>query len=301
MRRPQANIEWPTMILLVTTYVIWGGALFWVSGWSLVVGIILSALAIAQQSSLQHEVLHGHPTRWQWLNETLVCASLNLAIPYGRFRDTHLAHHRDANLTDPYDDPESNFRTEDNWLALPNWAKRVCLFNNTLAGRMLLGPVLGQWSFMKTDAKQIDRDIAASWGVHLATSAVLIWVVLQSAMPLWAYLMSVYLALSVLKVRTFLEHRAHDQSRARTVIIEDRGPLSLLFLNNNLHAVHHMHPDVPWYDLPATFRNQRDRYLACNEGYLYSSYNTIFARHFLMPKDPVAHPLWHRSKETLDG
>ena len=53
----------------------------------------------------------------------------------------------------------------------------------------------------------------------------------------------------------------------RTARIEDRGPLAFLFLNNNLHAVHHMHPTAQWYRLPALYRADRARYLACNEGY----------------------------------
>jgi fatty acid desaturase len=65
----------------------------------------------------------------------------------------------------------------------------------------------------------------------------------------------------LLRIRTFLEHRAHEAARARTVIIEDRGPLSVLFLNNNFHAVHHMHPAVPWYRLPAVYRANRAHYL----------------------------------------
>jgi len=75
------------------------------------------------------------------------------------------------------------------------------------------------------------------------------------------------------------------------VLIEDRGPLALIFLNNNLHVVHHMHPRVPWYDLPAMFRANRDLYLQRNGGYYYRSYAEIFARHLLRAKDPVPHPL----------
>jgi len=67
-------------------------------------------LAAAMHSSLCHEALHGHPTRLKWLNEALVFAQLSLVIPYGRFHDLHLVHHTDENLTDPYDDPESNYR-----------------------------------------------------------------------------------------------------------------------------------------------------------------------------------------------
>ena len=78
-----------------------------------------------------------------------------------------------------------------------------------------------------------------------------LWLLAVGAMPVWAYLLAAYLGWSLLKIRTFLEHRAHEAARARTVIIEDRGPLALLFLNNNFHVVHHMHPGVPWYRLPA--------------------------------------------------
>ena len=41
------------------------------------------------------------------LNAALVFPALSFTIPYMRFRDTHLAHHVDSRLTDPYDDPES--------------------------------------------------------------------------------------------------------------------------------------------------------------------------------------------------
>lgn len=70
--------------------------------------LILLVPAIALQSSLQYEVLHGHPFDNRALSEVLVIGSLKLAIPFIHFRDTHLAHHTDATLTDPYGDPESN-------------------------------------------------------------------------------------------------------------------------------------------------------------------------------------------------
>ena len=138
-----------------------------------------------------------------------------------------------------------------------------------------------------------DRSVARSWGLHaLGVILIALWLLLVSPLPVWAYLLASYLAYSLLKIRTFLEHRAHEAARARTVIIEDRGPLALLFLNNNLHVVHHMHPTVPWYRLPATYRANREHYLRRNEGYLYRSYAEIFTRYFLRAKDPVPHPLW---------
>ena len=111
-------------------------------------------------------------------------------------------------------------------------------------------------------------------------------------MPIWAWVLSAYIGLGMLKIRTFLEHRAHEKSRARTVVIEDRGLLAFLFLNNNLHVVHHMNPQAPWYRLPALYRADKDRYLSCNDGYVYRSYAEVFRLYFFKAKDPVPHPLW---------
>ena len=78
------------------------------------------------------------------------------------------------------------------------------------------------------------------------------------------------------------------------MIIEDRGPLALLFLNNNLHVVHHAHPAVPWYRLPAIYAENRAHYLRRNEHYHYRSYAQIFGRYLVKAKDPVPHPLMPR-------
>ena len=94
------------------------------------------------------------------------------------------------------------------------------------------------------------------------------------------------------RIRTFLEHQAHERAAARSVIIEDRGPLALLFLNNNYHAVHHANPRLAWYRLPAEFARRREEWLRRNGGYAYRSYGEVFRRYLFRRKDPVAHPIW---------
>lgn len=289
------RVEWPTLGLIAAVYTLWALSTTLLAEASLPLAVAATAVLIAQFSSLQHEVLHGHPFRSRLANEALVFPSLTILVPYGRFRDTHLAHHRDEFLTDPYDDPESNYLDPKVWARLPRWRKALLRANNTLLGRMLLGPAIGQLAFMAADARAIlagDRAVRGAWALHVpAVALVLLWLDFVGSMPLWAYLVAAYLGHSLLKIRTFLEHRAHERARGRTVIIEDRGPLALLFLNNNLHAVHHAHPQLPWYRLPAFYRARRDRFLARNEGYLYRSYGEIFRRHLLRAKDPVPHPL----------
>jgi fatty acid desaturase len=289
------RVEWPTLLLIFACYAAWVAALFLLPQFSTVAAIVLCTLCIALHSSLQHEVTHGHPFNERRLGEPLVFGSLNLLIPYLRFRDTHLAHHMDARLTDPYEDPESNYLDPAVWRTLPRWARAVLSFNNTLLGRMAIGPLVGQAAFMVTDWRLIrdgDGAVLRGWLLHLPVVVAVVVLVSVSPMPLWAYALSAYLGLSILKIRTFLEHQAHERSSARTVIIEDRGLLAFLFLNNNLHVVHHMHPKLPWYRLPRIYFNNQEKYLRRNDGYRYASYAEIFRRHLTQAKDPVPHPLY---------
>ncbi|MES0824159.1 fatty acid desaturase [Ruegeria sp. SCP11] len=286
--------EWGTLALILACYATWLAVIFLLPLW---LAIPAMAFVAALHSSLTHEALHGHPFRTKWLNELLMALPLTLFIPYQRFRDLHLAHHRDETLTDPYDDPESNYLDPKVWGALSTWQRRLLAANNTLLGRIVLGPAIGQFTFMRNElhgAVRGDRKILLAWALHLPGVAAVMWVVGQSAMPIWVYVLSAYFSLGLVKIRTFLEHRAHENARARTVIIEDRGPLAFLFLNNNLHVVHHMNPGTSWYRLPALYRAEKERYLASNESYVYRSYTDVFRQYFWRAKDPVAHPLWPR-------
>ncbi|MGR3374255.1 fatty acid desaturase [Pseudooceanicola nanhaiensis] len=292
-----APTEWPTLLLLAGCYAAWALATTWLAALWLPAGIALATLAIALHSSLSHEMIHGHPFPDRRVNEALVFPALTLVVPYRRFRDTHLEHHRDSLLTDPYDDPESNYWDPAVWQGLTRWQQAILRVNNTLAGRLLIGPAVGTWAFTLSDLRAIRAGragVLSGWLWHLpALVPVALWLGHVAQMPVWAYLLSAYMGLSILKIRTFLEHQAHERARGRTVIIEDRGILAFLFLNNNLHVVHHMHPRMPWYRLPGLYQENRARYLGRNGGYRYGSYGEIFRRYFLKAKDPVPHPLWH--------
>ena len=295
IRKPVPAVEPLTLLLLLACYGGWALATSLLAAHALPLAIVATALLITLHSSLQHEVLHGHPTRLRWLNEALVFPALGLLVPYGRFRDTHLAHHNDETLTDPYDDPESNFQDPRIWQNRPKWQRALYLANNTLLGRILLGPALSMMHFVASDLRALRRGeykIALCWGLHLLGVALVLWWLLSfGAMPLWAYCAAAYLGFGLLKIRTYLEHRANVSAKGRSVIIESRGPLAFLFLNNNFHAVHHAHPGVPWYRLPGLYAQNRQAFLRQNGGYVFASYLPVFARYLLRAKDPVAHPL----------
>ena len=302
-RHPRAgsSVEWPTLALFAATLILWALATSVLYAVSPVAGILLAGIAIAQFSSLQHEALHGHPFRSAALNEGIATPGLSLTVPYGRFRATHLAHHHDPVLTDPYDDPESNYLDPAVWARMPALLRALMRANNTLLGRVVIGPLIGNALWLAAEARLLwagAPGVRRDWALHLLGLMPVIGWLWLAAMPWWAYLLAVWLGHGLLKIRTFLEHRAHEAARARTVIIEDRGPLALLFLNNNFHAVHHMHPQVAWYHLPALYAANRAHYLSRNDGYAYRSYAQVFRSHFLRAKDPVPHPLYPTSPDA---
>ena len=294
-----SQMEWPTLGLLAATYLLWAlGTNLWQVSPLLAVGA--TGLAIAQFSSLQHEALHGHPFANPLWNEALVFPALAVFVPYRRFRATHLQHHHDPALTDPYDDPESNYLDPQVWARTPRALQRVLRWNNTLAGRMVIGPIWGTFVWCRAEwrlARAGQGDVVVAWVLNgFGLALVLLWLMAWANMPLWGYGLAVYLGTALLRIRTFLEHRAHSAFRARTVIIEDRGPLALLFLNNNLHVVHHMHPQVPWYNLPGLYAQRKDHYQRRCEAYVYASYAQIFRQFLWRAKDPVPHPVWPVTK-----
>ena len=288
----ESAVEWPTVGLATACYVLLFLALWVLPVWG---AILVLGPTIALHASLTHEVVHGHPFQSKAANAALVFPALTLTVPYARFRATHLAHHRDELLTDPYDDPETNYLDPETWKRLSAPLRVVLRVNNTLAGRLLIGPLLGQVMWMFSDfraCKAGDRAVVRGWLAHIPALGVILALVWVAPLPFWAYAAAAYIGHSILRIRTYLEHRAHELARARTVIVEDSGPLALLFLNNNLHVVHHMHPNVAWYDLPPLYEQNKVHYQRRNDGYVFSSYAQVFARHFWRAKDTVAHPLW---------
>ena len=303
MTARDSHIEWPTVAIFATCAGLWLGSTFAAGHGHWWPALLVAVYATTLHSSCQHEALHGHPTRNRRLNEALVFPAPGLFFPYRRFLTLHLQHHNDQHLTDPYEDPETNFMAAADWDRLPQFVQAIRQFNNTLIGRLLIGPAIGVIGFWLADGKRLltgDKRIWKAWILHATgVAAVLVWIVGVCGLSPWFYLLSVaYPAYALLSVRTFLEHRAEEAVPARTCIVEDAsGVWSLLFLNNNLHVVHLEQPRAPWYALPALYRREKTRYLALNGGYVFPSYWAIIRRFALVSKAPVPHPFLRRKQQ----
>lgn len=256
--------------------------------------VFLLAPLITLYSSTQHEVIHGHPFRSQIFNDLTCLLPLTVLVPYFRFKDTHLAHHKDVNLCDPYDDPETWYQDPAVWEKRSRASQAIFNFNNTLFGRMLIGPVIGMSGFARNDLRLFlagEAHIGWKWLLHLASVAILFAAVQRySSMPVWSLALAAYLGMSLLMVRTYLEHQAHEKVRGRSVIIENGGLFAFLFLNNSLHAVHHAYPSLAWYRLPRLFAQNRQRFLKLNDGYSFETYRSVFKKYSFRRKEPVPYP-----------
>ncbi|MDG4906470.1 fatty acid desaturase [Mesorhizobium sp. WSM4898] len=294
-------VEWPTVFLTLFCYGAWlaTGFLLWPS--YPLLALVALALILALQSSLMHEVLHGHPTRNANINEAFVILPIGLVWPFRRFKAIHLRHHADERLTDPLDDPESYYQALWMHAEMPPVMKVLLKINNTMVGRFVLGPWLSSIGFFLEDARQMaagDKAIRKAWLLHAVGLAVVVPIVTFGfGIPLWLYILGpVWLGQSLISVRTYAEHQWSEHPEGRTIIVE-RSPLSFLFLNNNLHFVHHKSPTVAWYRLPKMFRDGREEWLRMNNGYVYPNYFALIKSFAFKAKEPVVHPVLRRAPE----
>jgi len=222
-----------------------------------------------------------------------VFPALGLWFPYGFYRDSHLAHHTDARLTCPLDDPESYYVTPDAWSRMPAFQKSVLRFNNTVLGRFLIGPALSTWSLYGGTIRGLAKGDATnlkSWALHAGGCALVIAWLIAVGFPLWVYAPMSYFGISLIMMRSYGEHRPAEEIGHRICINLAEPPIALLFLNNSLHAVHHSAPGIAWYELPRLFRENRETFLERNGGFVWHGYRDVLRRHFLTPKDEPVHP-----------
>ena len=287
--------EWPTLLVAAAIYAGFA-ALTWfyhALPWWFV--LPAGGYLVAWHGSLQHEAVHGHPTRWRLLNELLVFPSLWLWMPYRIYLDTHLSHHREQHLTDPLEDPESYYITAEQWRGCGRGMRCILWTRNTVAGRLLFGPMMVTWDLWRSEFPRLlrgERGAIKAWAPHVpACAVVLFWAVAVCDIPLAEYILFfAYPGTSLTMLRSFAEHRAVTDPQHRSVVVEAAWPMALMYLNNNLHALHHREPGRPWYALPSRYRDQRDAILKANGGYRFRGYAEVIARYLLWPKEPVVHP-----------
>ena len=294
-RSSRSWIEWHTAALTIIIYGSWIGLTFFWHSIPYVILFLAGGWIIAWHGSLQHEVLHGHPTRSRRINDLIGWPPLSIWLPYRIYKSSHLKHHNDEWLTDPIEDPETYYLTGTDWSEMGPIGRLVFKVNNTLAGRLILGPFVALSVFGSCEISRIargDRRHIRIWILHIISClAVFAWTTLVCDMPIWVYLTAfVYSGLSLSRLRSFAEHRYSGTKEERTAIVENSPVFGLLFLHNNLHIVHHWWPQVAWYDIPKFYRTHRQAFISLNGGLVYDGYREVASRYlFRLHHEPI-HP-----------
>lgn len=283
------------MLLIFAVYGGWLAAAASARGLGAPAADLLLIVMACWSMSLQHELLHGHPTRSRALNRLAGLAPLAVWYPYDLYRASHLAHHRDESLTQPGIDPESNYIDAIDYARLPAVLRPLWFAQRTVLGRVLIGPamvIVPTWLDIVRKPMRGDWSQTVAWAQHLGLLALLLWALDHYAGigPLRYMLAIGYPALGLAMLRSFYEHRPATDP-AHRVVINEAGPFwRLLYLNNNYHAVHHAFPQLPWYLIRRHYLAAQGHFRERNGGFVVKGYLGLLRHWALRPIDSPIHP-----------
>lgn len=291
-----ARTEWPTWLLVIGIYGGWSLILWFRFNLTLLPTTLLLIGFCVWFMSLQHEIMHGHPTRYLWLNKMLAYAPLAVWYPYTLYRESHLRHHNDADLTLPGLDPETHYVDATVWQASGRFMRTLYRWRKTFWGRTLVGPLMAILDTWKVAFQQVscgDFRYVRMWLTH---GGLLVGMLAGMqhffGISWWYYLLFIaYPAMSVAMVRSYFEHRAAPNCKHRIVINEAGLPMRILFLNNNYHLVHHDLPRLPWYLIARVYQDDRTDYLTRCGGFHLHGYGGLIRNHGFNPIDDPLHPI----------
>ena len=293
---PTARSEWPTWLLIPVIYGSWVATLYWSQRLGLLATTLLLILSTTWYMSLQHELVHGHPTRNRRLNKLLGYAPLAVWFPYTLYMESHLRHHNDAVLTLPGVDPETHYVSDETWQRSGWLMRALFVHRKRFWGRFVFGPAMAIVAMAREAIDQVrggNYHYVLLWAMHLTLlSAMLATIAVVAGIPAWYYLLAVaYPALSLAMVRSYYEHRAAADCKHRIAINEASWPMRVLYLNNNYHLVHHDLPSLPWYLLARVYWADREAYLARCGGFRIGGYGELAWRFGMTPIDAPVHPM----------
>jgi fatty acid desaturase len=289
------QIDGPTWVVALVLYAAWF-LLVWYNAvlpWYVIMPV--GAYLVAWHFSLQHEAIHSFRGIPKWLRFAVVFPPLGLWLPFPLYRKSHRIHHRDDDLTVPGVDTESYYVRREDWEWMGRIQRAVLLFNQTLLGRLAIGPLMRLRTLVLREIQRLergDRSHLPHWAIHGVAVGLLFWFISGVCdFPWWQYVLLVaYPAMSLGLLRTFYEHRAAPVPAERTASVESNFVFGVLFLYNNLHVAHHRNPAMPWYDIPRYYRDNRDELLRSNGQFVFKGYGVLVRKYLFSPVFNPIHP-----------
>ena len=281
--------EWKTLGVIVAVY---GLTVLTVVRYDvLTVWLAVPLLAVlgAWHLSMQHEVLHGHPFKNQFLNDAIGSIPVTLWIPYLAFKKDHHEHHK-SDLTNPELDNESYYVTQEQWDDAGPIRRAAWTANRTILFRMFVWTIVSTISYVTLVLKRAIRNEQGdrlAVALHIVGVASVVYLVSLSSMPLWQFALgTVYGGRILNAIRPFPEHKYQSGVETKTAMIMAGPVMSLLMLNNNLHIAHHDDPKIPWYRVNEFSKRVNAVERAREAGVLYEGgYAEVFRKFSFTPVD----------------
>lgn len=243
-QRPK--IAWPTIMLLVAAFAIFGLSTFaYVAGTlPLFWAILINAIAAYMSFTPAHDASHNAVSTNRQVNEWVgrIATVLQSPVPFFRtFRYVHMQHHRFTN--DETKDPDVYVGTGPAWLLPFKWATLDLNYFHYYSKRS---------EFMKRpESERRELYLACLFGITVFTAVTAVgWLhyyLLLFLIP--TRLTAILLALTF----DFLPHYPHqahakgEPFRCTSNRVGMEWLLTPLLLYQNYHLVHHLYPTVPFY------------------------------------------------------
>jgi len=281
--------EWRTLLVVAAVY---GLTVLTVVRYEVLtpwLAVPMLAILGAWHLSMQHEVLHGHPFKNQFLNDVLGGIPVTLWIPYLAFKKDHHEHHL-SDLTNPALDNESYYVSQEQWDKAGRIRRAAWTANRTILFRMFVWTIVSTITYVLSVLKRAvrgEKGDRLAVMLHIIGVAFVVYLVSLSSMPLWQFALGTTYGGRILNaIRPFPEHKYQSGVETRTAMIMAGRFMSLLMLNNNLHVAHHEEPGVPWYRYDKLMQRVNAVQRARDAGVLYEGgYAEIFRRFSFTPVD----------------
>ena len=238
--------------------------------------------------SMQHETIHGHPFRRQWINDVIGSIPVTLWIPYLCFKRDHIEHHH-SDLTHPGLDNESYYVSPEAWASAGPIRRAAYWANRTILFRMFVWTIVSTVTYLWAQIRLMLRGNKQTWfamAAHVVGLVAVVYFVRSVAgMPLWQFALGTTYGGRILNaIRPFPEHKYQAGVETRTAMVMAKPFMSLLMLNNNLHVAHHEQPGVAWYEVPNLSARVNAVERAREAGLLYEGgYAEVFRKFSFKP------------------
>lgn len=245
------SVAWPTllltgMILFAWTWIGWR-AFF--DGLSLWVAFVCNTTLAYMAFTPQHEAVHGSVSKKHAALNGIVgrLAGVPLLSPFHAFKRLHLTHHKHTN--DPETDPDF-WSGKGPWFILPlRWLTQDFYY----------------WYISITSIKETSKtrktEVIGTLVVFYGTAG---WMALNGHLEavIWAWIVPSRVASALLAFMfDYLPHRPHRIAAKTNPFKATRNiqapGVTMIFLAQNYHLVHHVFPTAPFYRYARIWRRHQ--------------------------------------------